>query len=295
MYQKYWSDAKKNIYPPKFCQNTLHSLLEFIYNLNLNICNYFTLDHQHYDLKRYKSLVNEIIDNVCCAASPDIVEDELYRITNKYMRIIEAPGLFKLIVIKLNRLINSIDIFPELRWIVIKAFVDVYKDPDISVYYKLVDILSVICVVDTLDGQPLIRKDGEKHHLYDNCVRILHACITKVINCTNPFIIDLYRSIFYKAEALFSSSQEDVSAKYLFRSYIFAFSNDHDFLNKLDALFDRLLRNTTGPEISQCDLYANGHSIWNENFLCEPDKILYEIFLHYDQMFSFIMNGFVRQ
>lgn len=279
-----------NIIPFDYCLESFYNepdqcrvtfLLDYAKSLSEMICTTSRGVSKEDDSRQNPNILKDIKDNICYAASPDMIKDEIQKIKIKYNTEIQPLNLFRIIAKMARGLVNEIGVLPELKWFILTACLDVHDSYTQSLNIRLLDILILLCTLEALECRPLVLENGKRYHMNPNCINILRICLYSMYDDKRFYEYDPYLKFFNRLERLFSSTLKDMQEGHLLRAYIFAFSADHDFLDRYDQFCDRL--SVKG------DQHKN---ISNENEEFEYDKIIYGIFLMYDKMFTNIINRF---
>lgn len=260
-------------------------LLDYVSNLSALICT-SRIEFQVHDISQIDiDILKDIKDNVCYAASTDMIEDKIYKIQVKYKSRIESLGIFKIINKLTLKLMNRIDVLPECKWIILTTFLELHENVSPSQNNKLIDILVLLCAIDVLNVHYLVFNNCLQPLYNVNSLKIAKILINNMFNNQN-IEHSYYNSLFSKMDLLYTSTLHAFTDKNLFRAYIFAFSNDHNFLVRYNAFFDRLVTNTTICNIAQPDSPIGAMAN------IESDEIIYTIFKTYDLIYTHIINNF---
>lgn len=266
--------------------NNIPCLLQYIKKMSGIICtssiSVSSNDALHQDL----DILKDIKDNVCYAKSPDLIEDEVHKIKKKYQLEIAPPEHLRMIFRIAREITNNINALPEIKWLILLAFLDVHENDTFFENSKLFDILILLCAIDSLESHPTVLENGKSYNLNANSAQILRVCIENILNVQKNIIYNPYLNFFQKIEHLFSSTTQEIESKHLFRAYIFAFLTDYNLCSRYDTFFDSLLSYTSKYNFGQHD------NTFGANATSEPDEIIYTIFKTYDRIFRHIINNF---
>ncbi|KAF9764662.1 hypothetical protein NGRA_0392, partial [Nosema granulosis] len=220
----------KNMDEP--AHSKIANILNDINHLYVYLIERVKIKKTRHDLARYVPLLEDIEKHVSFADISDSLCSTIIDLKNKYILILEAPGLFELIAWKFKQIGDKINMFPEIRFIFIRTFIKLHQGEDSYIYYRLLDLLSLVCTIQKIN---LGLKDVQSNILYTNTVKLLETCIVDCIGSEDSHVQNLIKNILWKLENCFKGKGEEAFAhKILFRSYLFFFAKNTTFLSRYE-------------------------------------------------------------